>query len=239
MKRLLIGYCLASICYTSSSQQTVNVDKDVNNGNRAVDLFYTVAGSPFVKAKFARLVDGTPFFKEEMMRGAIILSEGKEYKNLMVRLNLLDAQVNYLDEKQVELVATSPIKEVVLWDTMNNKDYRFVYSEYIGAAIKPEKSFYELLQAGKAELYKQYKKKMAEVRPYGSATVEQSIETYPSHFILVNGQWTRIKKLKDLPELLADKKKEVSQFITDKKISGDSEGNYTSVIAYYNSLFIK
>ena len=239
MKRLLICFCLTSIADSSFSQQTVNVDKDANNGNRAVDLFYTVAGSPFVKAKFARLVDGTPFFKEEMMRGAIILSEGKEYKNLMVRLNLLDVQVNYLDEKQIELVATSPIKEVVLWDTMNNKDYRFVNSEYISSTIKPEKGFYELLQAGKAELYKQYKKKMTENRPYGSATIEQSISTYLSHFILLDGQWTKVKKLKDLPEMLADKKKEVSQFISDKKISGDSEENYISVVAYYNSLFIK
>lgn len=239
MKRLMLCFCFAITCADCFSQQTVNVDKETNTGNRAIDLFYTVAGVPFVKAKFARLVEGTPFFKEEIMRGAIILSEGKEYKNLLVRLNLLDEQVNYIDEKQIELVATTPVKEVVLWDTINKMNYRFVYSEYIGATMKPEKGFYELLQAGKAELYKQYKKNMIETRPYGSATIEQSIQTYLSHFILLNGKWTRIKRLKDLPEILADRKKEVAQFIEEKKISRDSEESYITVIAYYNSLFIK
>ena len=77
------------------------------------------------------------------------------------------------------MVASTPVREVVLWDTINNKDYRFVNAEYIQVQTekKPEKDFYELLQAGKIELYKQHKKLMSESRPYGSATFEQTIET--------------------------------------------------------------
>jgi hypothetical protein len=234
MLRLLVLSCFAFLSFSAVSQKTVDVDKETDRG--ALNYVYTVAGTPFVTAKFARVVEGSPFFNEQMMHGAIILSGGKEYKNMMIRLNLLEAQVNYLDEKQIELVASTPVKEVVLWDTINKNDHRFIFSDFIEATIKPERDFYELLQAGKAELYKQHKKDILETKPYGSATIEQTIQTKKLYYILLNKQWTRIKKLNDLISVLSDKKDEIHKFINDKKLSGDSETNFEAVIFYYNNL---
>lgn len=200
---------------------------------------YTVAGTPFVMAKFARVVEGSPFFNEKMMKGALILSEGKEHKNLFVRLNLLETQVNYFNDQNVEMIATTPIKEVIIWDTILGKDYRFVSSNYINTSAAMDRGFYELLQAGKAELYKQHKKQMRETRPYGSATYEQTIQTDIFYYVLVNQQWTKVKRLKEIPELLPDKKAEVLKFIGDKRLSGDNQTNFEAVIAFYNSLFLQ
>lgn len=236
MKKLLIYCWFACISIDNFSQKVIDVDKETGNAN-VFNYLYTVAGVPFVNAKFARVVEGTPFFKENMMKGAIILSEGREYKNIMVRINLLESQVNYMDDKHVELIASSPIKEVVLWDTINKKDYRFVFSGSIDATEKPEKDYYELLQTGKVEFYKQYKKKLTEFMPYGSATVEQRIQTNSRYFILKDKQWKEIKKIKDLTSLLSDKSAEVSKYISDNKISGDNQLNFEKIIAYYNSLF--
>src|SRR5688572_15560448 len=183
MQRLLIYGCFSLLCFKAASQKTIDVDKDPD---RALNYLYTVGGTPFITAKFARVVEGSPFFNEQMMRGAIILSEGKEYKNILLRLNLLESQVNYLNEKEVELIASTPVRELVLWDTIHNKDHRFIFSDYIKTADKPEKDFYELLQAGKAELYKQYKKRILENKPYGSATIEQSIQTNLRYYVLLN-----------------------------------------------------
>jgi hypothetical protein len=239
MKRLLIPFAFSIIWLNSISQKTVDVDKEAASTGRAVNYMYTVAGTPFVTAKFARVVDGSPFFNEQMMPGAIILSEGKEYKNIQVRLNLLDAQVNYIDDKYIEMIATTPVKEVVLWDTISKNDHRFIFSDYIGSSQKLEKDFYELLQAGKAELYKQYKKNIVESKPYGSATVEQTIRTDIRYYLLVNGQWTKVKKLKDLTTVFPDKRDEVLKFISDRKLSGDSEANFEAIVFYYNSLAIQ
>jgi len=236
MKKLLTYCCFACIAFNCISQKVIDVDKETGNAN-VFNSFYTVAGVPFVNAKFARVVEGTPFFKENMMKGAIILSEGREYKNILVRINLLETQVNYMDDKQVELVASSPIKEVVLWDTVNQKDYRFVFSGSIDATEKPEKDYYELLHTGKVELYKQYKKKLTEFTPYGSATVEQRIQTNSRFFVLKDKQWKEIRKIKDLVNLLSDKSAEISKYISDNKISGDNQANFEKIIAYYNSLF--
>lgn len=238
MKKLLICCCLAGIFINANSQRVIDVDKEGNSAT-VLNYMYTVAGTPFVNAKFSRVVEGSPFFSEEMMKGAIILSEGKEYRNIIVRINLLDFQVNYIGDKQIELVASTPIREVVLWDTINSKDYRFISSNFIDATVKPEKDFYELLQAGKTELYKQHKKQMLESKPYGSATVEQRIQTEVFYFVLKEKQWKRVKKLKDLTALLNDKAADIAKFISDNKIAGDNQANFESVVAHYNSLFIQ
>jgi DNA-binding PadR family transcriptional regulator len=236
MSRLLICCWFSFTCLTTTSQTTVDVDKERGVGGGVLKYVYTVAGTPFVTAKFSKVVEGSPFFNEQMMRGSIILSEGKEYRNILVRLNLLESQVNYIDEKQIEMIATTPISEVVLWDTINNNHHRFVFSNYIETPDKPEKDFYELLEAGKAELYKQYKKKMLESKPYGSATIEQSIKTELRYFVLISGKWVRIKKIKELTDLLTDKKNEIQKFIDDKKLTKDNEANFEALVAYYNTL---
>jgi hypothetical protein len=233
---MFIYCCLSLLYFISSSQQTIDVDKEPSRNGGAVNYLYTVAGTPFLNSKFSRVVEGTPFFNEQMMKGAIILSGGKEYKGIMIRLNLLESQVNYLDEKKNELIASTPIKEVVLWDTIRNKDHRFIFSSFIDATEKPEKDFYELLHSGKAELYKQYKKLMLESRPYGSATYEQTIKTEFQFYIVLNKQWTKVKKLKDLASILSDRKDEINKFIIDKKLTANNESNYESVVSYYNTL---
>lgn len=220
------------------SQKVVDVDKE-DGSAMGFNYMFTVAGNPFVNVKFSRVIEGSPFFNDEMMKGAIILSGGKEYRNVLVRINLLESLVNYIGDKQIELVASTPIKEVVLWDTINNQDHRFAFSTYLDTEVKPEKGFYELLQAGNAELYKQHKKVLMENKPYGSATVEQRIQTEYSYFVLKAKQWIRIKKLRDLTGLLNDKANDVAKFISDNKISGDNQANFEKVITHYNSLFNK
>jgi hypothetical protein len=235
MSRLLIC-CYFSLIYLNAiSQTTVDVIK-IDGAGGILKYVFTVAGTPFVNAKFSKVVDGSPFFNEQMMRGAIILSEGKEYRNILVRLNLLESQVNYIDEKQIEMIATTPISEVVLWDTINNNHHRFVFSNYIETTDRLEEGFYELLQAGKAQLFKQYKKNLLESKPYGSATIEQSIKTEFRYFVLFSGKSVKIKKIKDLTDLLNDKKNEIQKFVEDKKLTKDNEANFEAIIAYYNSL---
>lgn len=238
MKSILFYNVVLFSFLNATSQRVVDVDKEPPRQGGALNYVYTVAGTPFVTAKFAKVVEGSPFFHDQMMYGAVILSEGKEYKNILVRLNLLESQVNYLGEKQVEMIATSPVREVVLWDTVNKIDHRFIFSSYIETTDKPEKAFYELLQNGKKELYKQYKKTIQETRPYGSATTEQTIRTEARYYILTGGQWKRVKKLKELISLLSDKKNEVERFIKEKQIEGDNESNFQAIVSYYNSLHI-
>ena len=135
------------------------------------------------------------------------------------------------------MIVGTPLREVTLLDTIGNKNYHFVFSDYLAIAVKPEKGFYQLLQKGKAELYSYHKKTIKETRPFNSATYEQSIETYLTYFVLLEGQWKKINKIKDIPPVLTDKKSEVQQYINSKSLSGSKQEDLESVINYYNGLF--
>jgi hypothetical protein len=75
-----------------------------------------------------------------------------------------------------------------------------------------------------------------EVKPYGSATYEQLIETYERRMLLLNKNFTEIKNIKDLSNMFADKKNEVQQYIKDHNLSSKSDNDLVQVVNYYNSL---
>ena len=233
MKRL-ISCCLLFISLPSFSQ-TIDVDK--NDKRLAAISNLSASGTPYINAKFVRVVSGSPFFNEQMMRGILISRDNTEYRNIIIRLNLLESQVNFLNNKQEELIVGTPLREVTLLDTITQKNYHFIFSDHIESTDKVEKGFYQILQKGKAGLYAQHKKVLKETRAYNSATYEQNIETYVTYYLLLGGQWKKINKMKDLPALLIDKKTEVQEYINSKRLSGYKQEEVESVINYYNSLF--
>ena len=233
--RKLIACCLLFTCLRSFSQ-AIDVDK-TEKRSAAVNNIFTDSGTPFVEAKFVRFVSGSPFFNEKMMRGILISADGNEYRNITIRLNLFESQVNFLNSRKEEMIVGTALKEVTLLDTVDKKNYHFVYSDYIESAGKLEKGFYQVSQKGRAELYTYHKKTVKETRPFNSATFEQSIETYLTYFVRLEGQWKKINKIRDIPAVLGDKKNEVQQYINSKSLSGSKQEDMESVINYYNSLF--
>lgn len=203
--RKLICCCILFIFLKSFSQAI-----DLNNPETrtpAINNLFTESGTPFIEAKFVRLVSGSPFFNEKMMRGILVSKDSIQYSNLGLRLNLMESQVNFLNEK--EMVVGVPIRELILPDTVNHKNFHFIYSDHIATTDKLEKGFYQILQKGEAGLYVYYRKTVKETRQFNAATFEQSIETYLTYFVLIGGQWTKINSIKNLPSILSDKKSEV------------------------------
>jgi hypothetical protein len=233
--KCLISCGLLLISLLSFSQTTIDVDKNDKRLTAISNL--STSGTPYINAKFVRVVSGSPFFMEQMMRGILISKDGTEYRNIVIRINLLESQVNFLNNKQEELIVGTPLREVTLMDTVNQKNYHFIFSDHIETTDKLDKGFYQILQNGKAGLYAQHKKVLKENRAYNSATYEQSIETYLTYYVLLGGQWKKINKIKDLPSVLSDKKNEVQEYISKKGLSGYKQEDVESVINYYNSLF--
>lgn len=234
MKRLTCFFFFFS-CIISFSQ-TIDVDKPGSKSAALTNVFSDV-GTPFIEAKFVRLVSGSPFFNEKMMKGILISGNNTEYRNLIMRINLLESQVNFLNTKQQEMIVGAAIREVTLWDTINKKNYHFVYSDYIETTAKLEKGFYQVSEKGNATLYTLQKKVLKETRQFNAATYEQSIETYSTYFVLIGKEWKKVNKIKDLPSVLSDKKNEIQEYINSKGLSGYKQEDIESVVNYYNSLF--
>jgi hypothetical protein len=233
MKAVLLIIFIGCAIY-SSAQKTVDVSSgDVNA--MSLSFFNVIGGEPFVNVKFTRLVDGSPYFSENWMKGNIMLSGEREYPGVYLKLDLFDNEVHYRDTKGNELTAVTPIWKVVLFDTAAQKIFTFINGSGIQTSSRAN-GWYEILVEGKASLFNKIEKRLDEKRPYGSATIEQSIISTPHYFILHNGTLTEVKKIKDIPDILAEKKAAVAEFTKEKNLSGRGQEDLASVIAYFNSL---
>src|SRR5205823_6477163 len=101
----------------------------------------------------------------------------------------------------------------------------------------PKNGWYQLLtESPLTRLYKQSVKNLQEIKPYNSATVEQYIRTSNIYYVLCNGKFTVVKKIKDLGDIFIDKKQEVLKYISDNKLNGRSDNDFINVVSFYKSL---
>lgn len=233
--RIAILCCCLVILKTSIAQQVIDVSKqDVQVGS---NMFFAVGGEPFVNVKFVNLVEGTPYFKEDWLKGVVVDRSGHQYKDVNIKIDLIDNNVHYLDEKQKEIVVTTPLREIVLTDA-GGDNFRFVHASSFEKPVNaPREGWYLWLYTGQASLYKTFVKNLFESKPYGSATTEQRIQTTEKYLVLYNNAFFEVKKIKDTPSILANKKNELEAFLKtkdDPKASMDDR--FVKLVEYYNSL---
>jgi len=156
---------------------------------------------------------------------------------VVIRIDLMDNSIEYIDAKGERMISTSVIKEIKLTDTLTGNKYHFISSSAVPGNKDPVKSWYQLLASGPVSVYKRTTKNISESRQaYGSATAEQEIVTGEQYFLSTGTGCTQVKKLNTIPELLPAKKEELKKHIREKGLTGKLDADYASLIEYYNSL---
>lgn len=220
-------------CYNLHGQQTINLDSVPSNYN-ASNSVYSSGGLLFNNSKFVRLVKGSPYFGKGWYPADIKMAEGR-HTNILIRLDLLDQELHYLDKSQ-EYVTNKTFPEIDIRDSATGKMYIF-RSGYPPAAGTTARSYFEVLAEGKITLLKLHKKTLSENRPFNSATTEQTIYDTKQYFLVKEQIPERIKLNKtDILNAIPDNRQAVQQYISEKKIKGKSEHDLTDIINYYNSL---
>ena len=214
------------------AQKTIDVEKTTGIPQNS---FYSVGGEPFVNAKFIRLTSGTPYFKDEWMKGIGVSGTGVVYRAGILKLDLFDHKVHFLDAGGNEMITTSPLQQVTLTDSITGKSYHFVHSSLF-ALPTMKQGWYLQLAAGKISLYQFFSKIISENRPYGSATTEQSIITKDEFFVYYNAALHQVKKVKDLPAILIDYKKDMEDFLNKNSKTGSLADQLTASVNFYNNL---
>ncbi len=225
---------LCSSTISLQAQKTVDVTEG-NTSAMSPSFFSVVGGEPFVFAKFAKIVDGTLYFSDEWMKGNVVVSGDNQYNGIYLKLDLYNNEVHYRDPKGNEMVASTPIQKLILFDSSAQLVFNFINGQYINANGRLE-GWYQLLAEGKASVFKQIKKQVTENKPYGSATIERSVHTSFQYYTLYNGNFIPVKKFKEIPGILSDKKDEVNKYIGANNLSGKTDDDYRAVFSYYNGL---
>lgn len=233
MKLLLAGVLSFSVL-ASFAQKVVDVDKA---DGVPINSFYTVNGSPVTNVRFVRLTEGTPYFKDTWMNSVATGDRNVRYQNRRVKLDLFDNEVHFLTDDETELICTLPLKDLTLTDTVTGASYHFVHSSAVPLLAPAKKGWYLQLVQGKALLFQAFAKTLQESKPYNSPVAEQKIITTEEFILAANGALFRLKKPKEIPGLLADKKTELEAFLkTDQLKSGSNAEKMAAMVSYYNSL---
>jgi len=232
--KLSFGILLCSSTISVLAQKAVDVTQG-NNSAMSPSFFTVVNGEPVVFAKFTKIVDGTPYFSDEWMKGNVVINAGSEFAGIYLKLDLYDNEVHYRDPKGNELIAATPIQKLILFDSSSQRVFTFINGAYINTNDHV-KGWYQLLADGKASMFKQIKKRMSEDKPYGSATIERSVRTSFQYYALYNGNFIQVKKFKELPDVLSDKKEEITKYIEGNNLPGKTDDDYSKVFNYYNGL---
>lgn len=238
MRTLLCSISMA-LCYCSSAQKMVDVNAAETNGIGSTS-FYSVNGTPFVNTKFVNLVEGSPYLTTYWLKGRIIGDKGQRYSPALVKLDLLSNELHFLNKEGVELVTTIATREIFLEDTVKNYSCHLVNAAFLPVPRNEKNQWYQLLDSGNVNLYKVYAKLLSETLPYGASTHEQRITTREKYYLEINRELVSVKNIKDLPELLPEKKDDLALYLKnsdDKNLP--PENRWINAVHYYNSIASK
>lgn len=219
---------------TGGFAQTVIGLGKTSSGAALTNFTLYAGGTATIYTQYEDVVEGSAFFNNTFSIGKVILNDGQIFDSLSLRLDLLDNTVHYINSEEQEIIAYNPIKTVILYDSVSQKENRFDYAAIIAQAAPP--GWYQLLDTGKVQLYKQYYKTMRVDRAYNSARHEKFITTTFRYYILVNTVFTQVKNIKSIPDMLQNKKKELIDYIDSNSLTGKTDADYIQLIKYYNGL---
>jgi hypothetical protein len=195
----------------------------------------TMQGQPITQKQAVVYTDGSPFYNTSWLNATIITTDGQVHKDIPVRMNLLEGNIHYKDVAGAELVNVSPVKEVILRD-VDGRVITFVHSSSLGTSELGEVWLQQLSQQGPVRIFKHVKKEVKEMKAYGSATTEIFVTDEKRYYLLSDKNLQKIKKLKDITEVLSAKESELTRYIREQSLKDKAESDMGRLVDYYNSL---
>lgn len=215
-----------------------------------VKLFLTLISLIFVQVSFAQYqsyVDGAPatlikkvdvegseFLYEKWLPATVKNTKGDEFKNVMVKYNLLEDVPYFLGKADQAMSFATPLTEFTV-QKENGELQKFMAG--LPALDKyNEFTFYEVLVDGKTKLLKKTAKKITESRAYNSATTVKNIVDNTNYFVFEDGNLSMIKKDKKFLMAALSRKEDIQKYLSNKEVSIKKEEDLIKALEKYNSL---
>jgi hypothetical protein len=158
----------------------------------------------------------------------------KAMGNVSARLNIMDRDLNFYDDKKnMEMVASNDITEVRFKDPLTNNIR--IYTKSIPNCVGANPGWHEVLETGKLTLYKEIIKTITENKPYGSATTEQTILTTYRYWVQTGDACRQVKKITELTDLILKSDPGFNAQLPQRKLSDKKEEDWIEVVRTYNA----
>jgi hypothetical protein len=237
MYRILTATILLLFLIQAHAQRVIDVTSGDGTGITDYNANSAVNGQLYTGIKYVRLTAGTPFFKEQFMKAVLLDDVGGRYRANAVRLNLLDNEINFLGPDGKEMIASSPVRSLILTDSVSGQKYYFIRGQELTPPDRSlEKVWFQVLVNDQTSLCRQIKKRIHETPAYGTATTDQDIVTIDAWYLHRNGALIPVKNWEDLQTQLQDQKALLTQYIHDHHLKGKSTDDYIQLVTAYNTV---
>ena len=182
-------------------------------------------------------IDGNPFLYADFAPGRLVLNTG-EVLGLSLRYDIYSRQIHFKNKDKVYEVVNPEILDMIVIDTIS-----FQYITYLNSPgdFNPEGSSFLILKTdGKCKLF--VKKNM---RIQDAEVPKAFQDAQPAKFIPLGDTYylkpdkksaVRVNSKKDLLNILADRKNELSKFIDSNKLGTKDLDDLVKIVTFYNSL---
>ncbi|HTD94535.1 MAG TPA: hypothetical protein VK644_12005 [Chitinophagaceae bacterium] len=215
----------------------------------SLSLKNSFAQNPFMKDVNGRpfflrvnyVPDGSPYLYDDYNLAEITLATGKVYPNIPTKINLIEKEVTYMDEKGAEFIATVPITRIMFYSFMRdgNPHEAVVLQGFSSEINAPSASIYQVLQGGKAFLLKELVVTFTDNKKYGEATITRTFKKKEIYEVLMPGSRTPVKfdRNKEAVAALFDSSQAImADYIDKQKLKCRSDADLIQIFKYYNSL---
>jgi hypothetical protein len=179
---------------------------------------------------------GDPYIFKDFHQGKITLTNGETYQ-LNLRYDIYGNQIHIKDKDQIYAIIHPEKVASIIIDTL-----RFIYCNYRrspGEETSGEDSYFILKTDGKCKLLikKNIRIQDAELpKLYQDAKPAKFIHTGDTYYLKPeNKTAVRINNKKDLLNILADKKDEITAFINSNKLGVKEVDDLAKIISFYNN----
>lgn len=156
---------------------------------------------------YGQQINGHPFFGDDNLKRGDLLYLGVWYKNIPLYYDMVSdvILIQSFDGNHYLRLGSSKVSAF----TYGSDQFVKIPGEAVG---KLQRSFIQLLHAGKVAVYAQKKKVL--VTSSSSEKSTSSFQQFNDYFILYGGKWTEINKSSDLVSLFRDYKEPLKRWLS-------------------------
>ena len=186
------------------------------------------------------IADGSPYYHDSYNLAEITSTSGKVYKDVRIKLNLVDLAIQYMTEDGGEMIASTGIKSIrfpVLSTEDGPKSNVWLISS-TPSINQPNAIIYQVLDSGKVSLLKKISITYRDEKKYGEAVITRHFDRKEIEYLRqANGEYVKLDKSRSfILTALSDKRERIENYITNNNIKCKSAKDFQLIVMYYNSL---
>jgi hypothetical protein len=182
--------------------------------------------------KYSKVTEGSPFFSDDWLKGKFIGTDGKLYDNLAIKLDLVENDIYFLNDQAKEMILKTPVNYLHLSNPMTGQSFSFIKTDLL--CQSNPKTWFQVLDTGKAWLLKSEPKQVSELTTYASAVKEEKIISGVYYYILFKQECFPIKSAQELWEKLNNQKPGFAEKTTAKGPAKKSEEELIRLTRRFN-----